>query len=252
MTTQYDCALNGILLSSVDDRICVLDVQENAAKLRTTALSRPPEGQHLIRQTRESLTVKVRFAIHEENAIRRRMVLQSVQAWAAKGGLLTTSDRPGQQLTVICTETPSMSADDWTEALTLAFTTTHCPFWEDAEPTLITGSGAMPFTVPGTADFTPVDVLVVNTGTSTVNRLSLHCGSTYIIFEDIFLPVGGTFLMRTASGVLSAHIDGESVLRNRTPGSADLPLVPCGQECIVNALALQPLEATFTARGRYV
>lgn len=252
MTTQFDCALDDILLSSLDDHICVLDIKENTPKLRTTALSMHPDGQHLLRQTRESLTVQVHFAIHEEDPTRRREAMQVVCAWAAKGGLLTTSDRPGQQLTVICTETPAMSADDWTEALTLSFTTAHSPYWEDAEPTQVTGSGAMMLTVPGTADFAPVDAAIFNTGTAPVTHLSLHCGSTYIIFEDIFLPVGGQFFLQNTKGVLFAHINGESVLRHRTSGSADLLLAPCGQECLVSALALQPLQATFTARGRYV
>ena len=162
MTTSFDCALDSILLSSLDAAICVLDIREEAPRLRTSALALQQEGRRLLRQQRESLTLHITFAIHEPDPVRRRTVLQSVQAWAARGGFLTTTDRPGQRLSVVCTAFPAMSAEDWTEALTLTFTSTLVPYWEDAEEAFASGSAVLTLNIPGTAASTPVDVVVIN------------------------------------------------------------------------------------------
>lgn len=251
MTTRFNCALDGVSMAGLDDRMCILDIREDAPKLRVTTFPLPGGGQK-INQVRESLTLRVTFAIQEENPTLRKQALQAVLAWAMKGGVLTTSDRTGQQLTVACTGLPDIACEDWSEPLTLAFTTTHCPYWEAASATSIVATGSTAYTVPGTADNTPVTAVITNTSTETVTRLSIHCGASCMIFEDILLPAGSMFYLQTIDGVLSARIDGESVLACRTPGSSDLLLAPCGKSCIVNAMALQPLKATYTARGRYV
>lgn len=252
MTTQFDCALNGILLSSVDDRICVLDIQENAPKLRTTSLALHPEGQHMLRQTRDSLTVQVRFAIHEEDPLRRREAAQAVHTWAAKGGLLTTSDRSGQQLTVICTGYPAVAAGDWTQELTLTFQSARVPYWEDAETTSVSGSSVLTLTTPGTAESAPVDVVVVNNTAQTITHLKVRCGSTEMNFEGINFPANTMFVLNQTDGPLSARVMGSSILHCRTAESADLLLAPCGQSCTVYASADAPLQSSFTVRGRYV
>lgn len=251
MTNQYTCELDGASLSGLDDRICILDIQEDAPKLRSSAFPLPGGGQHLT-QARESLTVRVTFAIQEENPTQRKKAVQAVLAWAMQGGVLTVSDHPGQQLTVSCTALPAVTCEAWTEPLTIAFTTTHCPYWEDKSATVITGTGAQTLTVPGTAESTPVDATITNTGTEDVTRVIIQCGASCIIFEDILLPAGGKLILQVKDGLLTAHIYGEGILPNRTANSADLLLAPCGKACTVYATALQPLQATFSARGRYV
>lgn len=250
MTTKYTCALDGVSLASLDDRICILDIREDTPLLRLDRFRLPRGGQQ-IRPVRESLTVRVTFAIQEEQPRLRRAAMQNVQTWAAKGGMLTVSDRPGQRLAVVCSEFPSMSAEDWTEPLTLTFITARCPYWEDAEATFLTTSGASVFTVPGTAGEAPVSVTVTNTGSEPVTRLSLQCGTTWLIFEDIRLPAGGKCYVEAGDGLLSAVISGESILAKRTAGSDDLLLAPCGETSRVQATALQPMEALWKARGRY-
>ena len=256
MTTKYNCALDGVSLAAQDDRICILDLKEDSPRLRLDRHALPQGGQRLT-PVRESLTVRVVFAIQEEQPHLRREAMQRVLAWAMKGGRLTTSDRPGLQLAVVCTEAPAMSAEDWTEPLTLAFTTTRCPYWEDAEATFLTASSEARFSVPGTAGEAPVSVTVTNTTGETVTRLSITCGDTRLVFEDVALPAGGKCCVEAADGLLSAAINGESILRQRTPGSSDLLLAPCGEASAVLAAAaqgteLQPLDALWKARGRYV
>ena len=252
MKTPFDCALNGVLLSSLDEAICVQDIREEAPKLRTSALSLPMEGQRLLRQQRESLTVQVIFAIHAEDPVRRRAVLQNVLAWAAQGGLLTTLDRPGQQLSVLCTALPAMSAEDWAAPLTLSFTSVRVPYWEATDEVTVSGSAVLTLDTPGTAESAPVDVVVINDTTSLVDTLTLYCGGTRMEFTDLHLPSSGMFLLLQSGGILSAQVAGRSVLPCRTPESDDLLLAPCGRSCVVYASAAEPLQATFTVRGRYL
>lgn len=252
MTTSFDCALNSVLLSSLDAAICVQDIREDAPKLRTSALALQQEGRRLLRQHRESLTLHITFAIHEPEPVRRRTVLQAVQAWAAQGGFLTTTDRPGQRLGVVCTALPAMSAEGWTEALTLTFVSTLVPYWEDAEETFASGSTVLTLNIPGTAASSPVDVVVINNTEETVTSLTLRCGSTQMVFEGIDMPSNGLFLLIQSDGALVAQLNGQSVLACRTPESDDRLLAPCGTSCTAYASALEPLQATFSARGRYV
>lgn len=249
--TIHDCSLNGISLSQLDDRICVLDILEDAPEhsLVTHPLT---GGGQLIHQTRRSLSVRISFAVHEENPARRKAVLRTIRAWAAHGGLLTLSDRPGQQLTVTCTGLPASAAEDWTAPMTLAFTTSDCPWWEAQSAVTVTGSGVITLSLPGTAPFAPVDARITNVSTETITRLSIQCGATYIIFEGISMPAGSTLYLTAENGVLSAVLSGESILPQRTPGSDDLLLAPCGTTCNVCATSTQAVTATFTARGRYL
>lgn len=251
MTTAHDCALNGVRLSGLNDRICVLDIREDAPKLRTTCLSLPPEGQQLLRQTREKLTLHIVFALHEEDPVRRREALSTIHRWAMSGGMLTTSDRPEQQLQVICASLAPLSAEDWTEELTLTFQSARTPYWEDAQATSVTGHDALVLDTPGTADAAPVDVMIVNDTEETVTRVTLSADETQMVFEGLSFHPGSRFLLNQSDGPLLAEIDGESVLHCRTPDSADSLLVPCGRSSTVSAAAPLPLSATFTVRGRY-
>lgn len=252
MTTLFDCALDGVLLSSLDDSICVLDIREDAPKMRQSTASAWQDGLHLLDSQRESLTIRVDFAIHAPNPARRSQVLQAVHAWTTKGGILTATSHPGQQLAVICTGLPTSTASDWLETLTLTFTTTTVPFWEDDALTQASASGAATLLVPGTAGAVPVSTMVVNNGDAPITQLTLLCGDTQMDFENIIIPVNSMFVMTQVGPVLKAYIGGQSVLHCRTAASDDSLLAVCGQPCTVQAIAAQPVTTIFMARGRYV
>lgn len=251
MKTPFDCTLGGIALSSLDKRLCVLDVREDAPGLELSART-VSGGRHVLRRERSHLTVHILFAIHEEIPGRRSEVLQSVRAWAERGGTLTVSDRPDRQLEVICTALPSLSARDWTEEMTLTFTTTRCPYWEDRAVTSVSGPGTVLLTTPGTADCAPVNAVVTNSTADTVTRLTLQCGSTRMVFDGISLPPDNLFMLLVSNGVLQATINGQSVLGCRTADSDDWLLAPCGRSVTAYASCGQPLQSTFSVRGRYL
>lgn len=253
MTTLYDCALGGIALSSLDKSICVANVTEAAPVYRETFAPAWLEGQRLLRRVRERITVTVRFSIHEAGLARRNEVYRSICAWAEKGGALTIPDRPGLQLQVVCTALPDISSDDWLTDMTVVFTSHSVPWWESVKTAKAAGTEIMTLDVPGDAPSdAPVEVMVLNQGTDTISRLTLHCGRTEMVFRDIILPAGSYFYLGYREGAVIAWIDGESVLTCRTPQSADKLLARCGDTTTVYADGEELLHATFTARGRYV
>jgi len=251
MITTFDCALGGILLSSLDESICVLDIREDAPKMRISTVSARHDGLHLLDSQRESLTVRVDFAIHDPDLAHRSQVLQAIHAWAAKGGILTATSHPGQQLAVICTGFPAPTADDWMERLTLSFTTTTIPYWEAVALTQVVTSDTTDLLIPGTADAVPVSVMVINYGDAPLTQLTLVCGNTRMVFENISISVNNMFVMTQIGPVLKATIDGQSVLHCRTAESDDSLLAPCGQNCTVQVIANQDTNTVLMARGRY-
>ncbi len=252
MNTLIDCRLNGVSLASLDDALCVLDVKELSPKMRTSALALQPDGRRILRRTRESLSIEITFAIHHEEPENRRRVQQAIHAWAEKGGVLTVSDRPGRQIRMQCASLPAMAAQDWTSPLTLTLISADAPYWEDQAPTGVTGSGPLTLDVPGTAESTPVSVLIINDTAETVTRLSLLCGSTRMTFEGLSFAPGELFILDEDNGILFADINGASVLPCRTPDSDDQLRLPCGSRSNLSVSADQALTAAFTLRGRYL
>lgn len=248
---QFDCELNSVSLSGLDERICILDIVEDAPKLRTAAAFLRTEGQRLLSQARESLSVRILLAIHDEEPVRRSTLLSLIRAWAEKGGFLTLSTRPEQQMQVICTAMPSLSAEEWTQEITLAFTSLATPYWEDAVHTEVVTDSQTTLTVPGTADSAPVDVIITNTGSETINDITVCCGISRIRFAGLALHAGSELLLVYSQGLLYAKADGYSIMKYRTADSSDLLLAPCGSSVIVSVEASQPVNAIFSARGRY-
>ena len=251
MTTPFDCALNGVLLSSLHARVCVLDIREQAPKVHHTALTLYPEGRQQLLSRRESLTVQVLFSVHDEKPELRTRALQRICAWAAGGGVLTATSHPDQQLTVVCTALPAVTAEDWTETCTLTFQTTRCPYWEDAAESTAYGSEILTLYLPGTAESAPVNALILNADDTPITRITLRAGSTAMTFEGIHLPAGRMLLLNQTDGPLRVEADGESILHCRTAESDDMLLLPCGKSSTVYATADGDVSASFSARGRY-
>lgn len=251
MTTRFDCGLDGVLLSSLNDRICVLNIREEAPRMRTAALSLFPEGQRLLQQQWDKLTLHIDFAIQQEDPVLRQEALLAVHAWARQGGVLTVPHRPGQRLTVVCAGLPAASAEDWTETLTLTFQSSRVPYWEAASKTTINGVGELSLTIPGTGGLVPVDVLIFNAQEETFTSMTLRTGDTRMTFEGIdFYP--GSLMVVHCSDPQEAVLNGDSILSCLTADSDDLLLLPCGEGAAVSVFSGEtPMRATFAARGRF-
>ena len=252
MTTNFDCTLNGIALSSLFDQIYVTDVIEDAPRMHESILPLHSGGQQVLTRQRQSISIRVRFTILEALPPLRSFILQQIQQWALQSGYLTISARPGQQLHVSCTGVPTLSTDDWTEVLTLTFTSTRVPYWEDAVVTTGKGTGAVNLTVPGIAPVTPVEAVLLNTSASTIREVTVNCGSSHITFQGIAMASGGQLVISQVDGNFVATLDGASILHHRTMDSADELLVPCGQSVTMSIAASQPIYAFYHVRGRYL
>lgn len=237
MKTLFDCTLNGSKLSALDESIAVTDVRESLL---------------LKGNQRDGIAVEVRVCIHEKDPALRRGVMSKIILWASQGGYITISDRPGQQLSVSCTQLPEMAAADWTAELALRFRSTHTPWWESAAQAMVTGNGILELDVPGDAPSTIAQVILLNMGTEDVTEFRLHCDLTDMEFTGVTLSPGSIFTLLYQNGLLAIELDGESVLHCRTAQSSDELRLPCGRASTVYATAPgEPLQATFMARGRY-
>lgn len=250
MTPRFSCALNGVTPESIDPALRVTDLTELPPRRRVTSVPTVRHGLQLLRRVRESLTIRVSFVIPEYDPVRRRQLVSQLHAWADPGGVLTTSDRPGQRLIVACDTLPILSALSWSDTIYIDFTAYALPFWEyEAETQLITSSEAT-LTLPGDAEEIPVSCEVTNTGDAPLTTVTLRCGDTQMTFTGLALAPGCTLSLVYTSGLLTATADGVSVLMQRTGDSSDLLLADGGKPATVSVTANSSVSTAFHARGR--
>ncbi len=250
MPPRFSCALNGVTPESIDPTLRVTDLTELPPKCRIVTAPTGKHGLRLLRRVRESLTVRIFFIIPEYDPARRRALAAKLHAWGENGGLLTVSDRPGQQLRVVCDTLPMLSALCWSDEIRMEFTAYTDPFWEFAEATRAEITDAGTLTLPGSAVECPASVTATNLGNEPLTTITLTCGDTQMTFEDLALAPGETLILQMADGLLEAAAADVSILMCRTPESSDLLLAMGGTENAVSVQADQPVQAAFKARGR--
>lgn len=262
MNTRYAIALNGVGLQDLDARILVTDIQESAPRVqRTTVANARYDGLRLIRQSRQSLSVTVTFLLREYDTARRKALCSDVCAWAASGGWLTVSDRPGQRLRVHADGLPAVtSALRWTDPLTLTLTALEQPYWQDACPTALhkdipaetlTTLSLLPM---GNAPHCPLTCTLVNHGSSAATTLTLNAGDTVFRLADpALIAVNGTLAIDyDDQGMLRIRSGSTSMLHARSADSSDDLLLTPGHSGSVSILCDQPLTATLHTRGMYL
>lgn len=251
MTPRFSCALNGVSPEQIDPALRVTDLTELPPRRRVASVPTARHGLMMLRRVRESVTVRVSFILPEYDPVRRRALLQKLHAWGDPGGVLTTSDRPGQRLLVVCDTLPMLSALSWADEIHLEFTAYDPPFWEAQEETRVTTTGAADLLLPGDADEVPVACTVTNTGDAPLSTLTIRCGDTAMTFEGLSIAPGASLRLWTEGGVLHAEDGGGGdLIMCRTGDSHDLLLADCGRATAVSVTADQAVEAVFHARGR--
>ncbi len=254
MAERLYCALNGIPFSSLDESIRLLDVQEISPTLRSVTADRHADGTYLLARHRASLQIRLRFLIAEYSIAKRSELLHRVLAWAEQGGTLTIEKQGTRVLSVVCTSFPSLSALNWLETLSLTLTAFDCPYWEDAEATVLTMTDMLAVTAPGTAPETPLDVLITNMGSAAMTCVTIAAAQR-ITLNGLSIPSGGQLRIHHDSGYFSieSRINGvsASVLSCRTSDSADdLTLLP-GHPVTVSMSADTTIQAELRFKGRY-
>lgn len=258
MRTRYEAWLNKESLSAIDPSIMILDIAYGEPRFTQVLSDKPGRpGQHLTNRLLRSAQVTISMEIHEQRIEKRQNVCELVNRWAAKGGLLTTNDKRGKQLRVICESPPVIaSALKWTQPVRLVFSAYEQPFWEDEYPVMevLTGANAgASVYVPGIGAQTRAEVSVRNTSGDVLDALTVNAGGTTFDFEELGLADGETLeINHDENGLLRIRVGDVSKMACRTAESDDELLLTTGMWENVEVLAGGEVVATFKARGLYL
>lgn len=251
MTTRCPVWLDGQGLHEIDPRIIITDVCENPpAMLLATAARAQGDGMRLLRRTRQSASVTVRFLIREYAAAQRKALLQKVSAWA-QGTTLAIGDRPGQHLHVSADALPTVTSMlKWTEELSVTLTAYALPYWQSDAPAALTTAASGSLMVEGTAPYAQADATLLTGGLANTTVLTVQVDDTTITLEGLSLPPGSevTFT-HDEQGRLHIACGGASLLAFRTAASADDLLAVPGRSNTVSCHADQPVTAAFSIKG---
>lgn len=255
MMTRYDVWLNEKSLSAIDQTVIVTDIAYEAPQeeTKTASLANRP-GTLLASRLRRSSGVVVTLEIHEQDTKRRQEVCRRIQAWARDGGVLTTNDRRGQQLRVVCDRLPYISsALKWTQRLQIVFTAYAQPYWEEVrEVSLgITGTDAYGDAyIPGLAPYTLVSVTVRNMSTENVDTITLTAGETSMTFTELALEPEKVLVIEYDEKMnQTIRVGTLSRAKRRTPESSDDLRLRCGETGRMRVTADNEVRATFHTRG---
>lgn len=258
MMTRYEAWLNKKSLSAIDPSIYILDIAYSAPRFMTTTVDIPGRnGQHMTSRHARSTSVVITMEIHAQDTARRQDICRRVQAWAMGGSVLTTSDRRGQRLNVICENPPAISsALKWTQPLKITLTAYEQPFWEDEYPKTvsITGTEARKtLYAPGIGAVTRVEATVKNESGAALDALTLGAGGTTMHFEGLALEDGGTLeIGYDENGLLTIRAGGVSKMSCRAADSDDDLMITTGRSETVHVQAEAAVSVTFRARGLYL
>lgn len=266
MRTTRRAQIGSVQLDKIDDRIIIQSIEPQAGKdQRTSVALWGGSGSRITGEHREYLEVQIKFSINIKPGAyeERSEVLEAVNAWAAAGGWLRISPKPGRRIRVIGeTLAPDGDALGWTNRFTLGLRAYGVPYWQDADETTLTvtktGSCSRSFAVPGKAK-TVLEIDFKNTSSATTNTLTISAGRSSISFEELGLAKGETLTIdHEDTGrrcLLRCYIRNtagktRSVLDKRTEKSSDDLEVSAGS-ITVTLSAQRSGDLTVRCRGRY-
>lgn len=247
MRTIYNKAfLDGTPLESVP-RVKVLRVTEDRPKSsRDTLPLGGRDGGILIRNTRESLAVKVDFAIRVRDDMREwHRTLNEVRGWCGDGRL-TVYSRPGQCLDVVCTGLPVPGKGIF-DSMTIEFTALGWPYWRDEQAAAVQVADEVTRVMPGDRVPGIVDVSVT-VGTGGAEEVTVGAGDDEITVVGDFDEGDIIDFGHDENGFLTIKKGSVSLLAARTAGSAD-DLRPVGRQNVT--LTVDGGSAVFYLRGCY-
>lgn len=257
MRTRYEAWLDKNSLSAIDPAIYIRDIAYESPRFMTVANDIPGRnGQHVTKRYAQSSSVTISFEIHERDVERRQLICQQVQTWAANGGKLTTNDRRGQQLNVICDVLPEISsALKWTQALKITFAAYEQPFWEDEWPDVVTlnANESKSLYVRGNGAQTRVEVSVTNTSGDVLDALTIEADASVFNLVGLTLANEETLVIDyDENGLLRMRVGEESKMVCRTAESSDDLLMKTGKFNTVSIVADGAVYAVFKVRGLYM
>ena len=171
--------LNNVDLASVHPSVLLQHINEGELKLLQRWNDRPGGGQMLLSNQYQQKEIIIEFAIRDgRNYDRRLEAFAAVCQWAAGGGWLEISSRPGQKIFVTLSQMPVIGRlREWTENMAIHFIAGWCPFWENVVPSTASGSGAsgtINLFAPGNAQ-SKLSAIIAGSGLTSV---TLSCPAT--------------------------------------------------------------------------
>lgn len=247
-------ALGGTQLDSLNARIVVLGVDPGTPKENINTVSRMGGfGQRVTGKHWETLDVIVKYGIDlpKNQMQQRRQIFDAVNAWAIGGGWLTVNWMPGKRMYADKVILPS-SGDmwDWTKPYEIIFRAYGVPFWQDSTATTSTGSS---ISVPGIMQ-TVCDVDVTNSGSSTIDDLTVTVGNSTMVFANLGLEATEVLKIgHTETGLLTIRIyetayTYRDAMAKRAGTSADDLYVNPGS----NSITVSAGSKSVSCFGRYV
>lgn len=246
MKLLFEATLEDKNFSEIADEILLTDIVEEPVSMDSQAeLLAIRGGSMRTVHRRNSLTVRLRYAIRTQDIARRAEIRDLAAAWACGGGTLKTNTRPGKMLHVFCDDPPSLkSSNQWTDVLEISLTAYAVPYWLEDTATSLNVTTALNessglyeyanvLTPPGNAGTAPVEMTIVFLGEA-FNWLKIYCAGTVIELNNIGLGSFETMqITYDKNGVLQMYkstVDGViSLLPNRTAESDDDLLAALGK-----------------------
>lgn len=254
MRSRYEAFLNDIALSSISADLQVLDISYAVPSIKNVTYTvAKRDGQRVARRYTDQASVTITFELHIYDTVKRQAACQNVAAWAAKGGVLRTSDRMGQQLTCICTTMPTItSAMRWNDALAVTFTAFPYPYWQAITPSTLTLTGTTnegTLYVAGSAESAYVEAQI--TANAQLSTIALTAGDRTLTLSGLSIPQGGVIrLYYDADGIQHITYGNVSLLNKRT-GADDLT-AKCGEYNAMSYTANAAVECVFIAKGAWL
>ena len=255
MIGRYEAYMDGTALSSIDDKILVLDIKYTPATVqrKTERLANRP-GARAYGKTIGSAQAVITFEIHEYDTVKRQEICDKITAWA-NGMYLRTSDKAWKRMRCVCDKYPSVQSKKWTEPVTMTFSAYNPPFWQDMNPVVLTLGGTSGATsgsgsvfVPGNAEDSLVSVTV--TAKAGISSLSLTANGNTFSFSGLSLSSGDTVTIGYDDDLmLSIKKGNTSIMGKRAASSADDLKVNCGKSNAFSFTADGAAVVTFSARG---
>lgn len=254
---KYEAWMNGRALSELSPDLFICSIRQETPKISfNESVIAGRLGSMADSRQMSGAKVSIGFYLKKSNGPYRQQVISEAAAWA-KGGVLTISDRPGQQLHVACEAFPYLDeACDWTKPVEIRLRTFERPFWEEMTPSSMSmaagTSGSGTLFVPGNAGKALVEVTAVPSS-GTMNAFSITVGDTTMTFASLGAtnanPLRITYDERLIQSIRTGTT---SKLNKRTGASADDLLAECGAVTPISFTAGVAAAVTVTARGLWL
>lgn len=258
MESRFNAILEGKDLLEEIPEIRILDIEHTPASISDMTFSPGFTSRPVITDRRYSgAKVSIPVEIHEYDPTIRSEVRDKLLEWAIGGGVLMTTDRPGQRLNVVCANAPAIaSALRWTDRVTVEFSATGNPFWEAEIPQKFVFTTSDYATVNGCVSSARVRATVKSGNTTNsgdkFTELEITCAGESLKLSGLNVPKNRKILIDyDANDFLTIKTDnGDDLMQYRT--GADELLLPCGKKSRIKITANTAVTCTLEVRGLWL